>query len=281
MRAHPAFVKSDASGRTRIVDSSIFEAIVSAWVPQNLQRFTIDYAGSARIGGGGDIKYTPPAVIALPASKLVAGLAAINCGWPAPKAFCRDEKGVNAWFPLWPGSSRHDNPRSRFTGNIDPWVATGLAADWMVRGVNQTTVLDRYTIERTDPEALADLEAATQRMIDWLFATAEQLHSMLGDLYEAMLGGMLQIARSQGIKDVWLLDYETKYAMAAYSKSIAPPRSVYTDLPKRFQVATAQPLPVYMDISSYDERRTTVSRAGWKEVDPPEAPRGRRLIPNR
>lgn len=240
-------------------------------------------AGASRIvdrDRSREVEFTP-ARDPWPAARLIAAMTAVNAGFGSPWFDWYVENGDRRKETLWPGRVTPEvfGP----DGQIDPWVVTGLAANVLMyhgrrgwRGAVPDTVSDRLSKD----EVRAANEAA-QHMAEWLQDTAEQLISMMSDLYESMLAGMLIYAREVKAREVWLLDYDTKYAMAAYSRSFAPPRSVYTDLPKRFQVSAAQPLPEWMNPTEYADRRDQIAMAPWAQVKPPKEPRGRRLMPNR
>ena len=235
------------------------------------------HVGSAGISQH-EVRFVPVSRAAFTPAQIVAALAAMNCGYLTATFDWYTDNGQRRSSPLWPGDIS-PSPRSERTGKIDPWVATGLALHYMLHGERGMIppVVERHLPEQDYRDAIVE----GVNMAAWLIETATTLMAMLDDLYEAMLGGALQIARQRGIQEVWLLDYETKYAMAAYSKSVAPPRSVYNELPKHFQVAPVQPLPSWMDPAQYERRRETVSSSSWKQVEPPAQPRGRRLVPNR
>ena len=122
----------------------------------------------------------------------------------------------------------------------------------------------------------------------WSYAVelVERVRGTFGDWYESALAGVLTFAKMAGLAEVWMPDYETKYVMAAYGnnnagETLAPPRSVYTDLPKKFQATQVEQLPAYMDISNWVSEANQLRDERWPTVKIPSAPRGRRLLANR
>ena len=98
--------------------------------------------------------------------------------------------------------------------------------------------------------------------------------------YPTALTLILTWARQQGFTEVWVPDYETKFAYASYAPNMFPPRSVYTELPKRFQTGPVQPLPAYIDRTTWDVEAGNRRTAKWVPIKLPDDPRGRKIIPN-
>lgn len=148
----------------------------------------------------------------------------------------------------------------------------------------------KYNVTPSNPVRSPDrLKEVEQAQAEWPSIAIEMIsdaRDLFSDFYESALAGVLQVARSTGLREVWVPDYETKYAIAAYSGGegatpLEPPRSVYTELPKKFGVTQVEPLPKYMDTREWKVEAAERRGAPWVRVKIPDAPRGRRLLANR
>jgi UDP-3-O-[3-hydroxymyristoyl] glucosamine N-acyltransferase len=183
--------------------------------------------------------------------------------------------------PLW----HPDDLYGGFEGFSDSarvyrWVAVDLLSEW-----GQFAIEHPMTSVLHDPKIAPAIERV---MREWPVEAAkiiEDVRGLFGDFYESALAGVLQLARKAGMKEVWVPDYETKYAIAAYGGSetsapLEPPRSVYTELPKKFGVTQVERLPEYMDTTVWSAEAAERRVEKWPRVQIPDEPRGRRLLTN-
>lgn len=232
------------------------------------------------LGEPGEYGYRPPITDAL----LLHGVAAALIMDQSPSRY-RPQVDVDEWVQVVFGTQHFDPVRVELTRAIAQrnrtlWDAERPDMDEGPEAVEAVRYHrfshPAFQLMRKDAEAIIE---KARVLIEWGLHTIRLFRETFSDLYESMLAGVFKLAREQELRDVWLLDYGTKYALAAY-EGLEPPRSVYTDLPKRFQVAPVQKLPEYMDVSKYEEERgerLMLPRA--KEM--PKEPMGRRLLPNR
>lgn len=169
------------------------------------------------------------------------------------------------------------------TARIYKFVALDILGKW---GDISERMRSRGSTILSDPQDVAAIELAQATWPQEAAQIVDAVRGTFGDFYESALAGVLQLARKAGMREVWVPDYETKYAIASYAGSegaapLEPPRSVYTELPKKFGVTQVERLPSYMDTSVWQDEADERRRAKWPRVEIPREPRGRRLLANR
>jgi len=198
---------------------------------------------------------------------------------------------ISAGAPEYAPEVEFTRPFATLTGKMNDtapvyrWVAIAVLGQWSAFMKRASAMSSRHVYALKSPELLPIIERAQR---EWPVEAAkiiEDVRGLFSDFYESALAGVLQLARQAGMKEVWVPDYETKYAIASYaggegSAPMEPPRSVYTELPKKFGVAQAQILPGYMDVGRWREEARDRRSEKWPRVEIPDHPRGRRLFTN-